>query len=167
MNWELATVGLALLLVAAVSRQLTNTPVTPAMAMVAIGILVGPLLLDDLNIGPTSSTVRKLAEAALAVVLFGSVQRWRARRARAPAAGTRRLAEPLSGDVVTDFGMPTEFSDDFLARSLPHIVIRYIAGRGAVAWRAGPPARRPSRSDSVKPGPRARREVPAEIRSKR
>jgi hypothetical protein len=42
MNWELATVGLALLLVAAVSRQLTNTPVTPAMVMVAIGILVGP-----------------------------------------------------------------------------------------------------------------------------
>ena len=91
MNWELATVGLALLLVAAVSRQLTNTPVTPAMVMVAIGILVGPLLLDDLNIGPTSSTVRKLAEAALAVVLFSDSARIDMRALKREASVPLRL----------------------------------------------------------------------------
>jgi hypothetical protein len=47
MGWELATAGLALLLLAAVSRLLSATPVTPAMLMVAIGVIAGPLLLGD------------------------------------------------------------------------------------------------------------------------
>jgi NhaP-type Na+/H+ or K+/H+ antiporter len=75
MGWELATVGLALLLLAAVSRQLSATPVTPAMVMVAIGVIVGPLVLDDVNVAPTSATVRTLAEATLAVVLFSDSSR--------------------------------------------------------------------------------------------
>jgi sodium/hydrogen antiporter len=74
-NWGLATVGLALLLVAAVSRRLSSTPITPAMVVVAIGVLAGPLVLDDLTLGPTSSTVRRLAEATLAVVLFSDSSR--------------------------------------------------------------------------------------------
>jgi sodium/hydrogen antiporter len=74
-NWGLATVGLTLLLVAAVSRRLSSTPVTPAMVVVAIGVLVGPLVLDDLTVGPTSATVRRLAEATLAVVLFSDSSR--------------------------------------------------------------------------------------------
>ena len=74
-NWGLATVGLALLLVAAVSRRLSNTPITPAMVVVAMGVLAGPLVLNDLNVGPTSLTVRRLAEATLAVVLFSDSSR--------------------------------------------------------------------------------------------
>jgi NhaP-type Na+/H+ or K+/H+ antiporter len=74
-GWQLATVGLALLLVAAISRQLSATPVTPAMVMVAIGVLAGPLVLDDIAVGPTSGTVRTLAEATLAVVLFSDSSR--------------------------------------------------------------------------------------------
>ena len=74
-NWGLATVGLALLLVAAVSRRLSNTPITPAMVVVAIGVLAGPLVFDGLTVGPTSSTVRRLAEATLAVVLFSDSSR--------------------------------------------------------------------------------------------
>ena len=74
-NWGLATVGLVLLLVAAVSRRLSSTPITPAMVVVVIGVLVGPLVLDDLTVGPTSSTVRRLAEATLAVVLFSDSSR--------------------------------------------------------------------------------------------
>jgi NhaP-type Na+/H+ or K+/H+ antiporter len=74
-NWQLATVGLALLLLAAVSRRLSATPVTPAMVMVAIGMIVGPLVLDDVNVAPTSATVRTLAEATLAVVLFSDSSR--------------------------------------------------------------------------------------------
>ena len=75
MGWQLATVGLVLLLVAAVSHRLSATPVTPAMVTVAIGVIVGPLVLDDITVGPTSATVRTLAEATLAVVLFSDSSR--------------------------------------------------------------------------------------------
>jgi NhaP-type Na+/H+ or K+/H+ antiporter len=75
MGWQLATVGLVLLLVAAVSNRLSATPVTPAMVTVAIGVIVGPLVLDDITVGPTSATVRTLAEATLAVVLFSDSSR--------------------------------------------------------------------------------------------
>jgi sodium/hydrogen antiporter len=74
-NAGLAIVGLTLLLVAAVSRRLSSTPITPAMVVVAVGVLVGPLVLDGLAVPPTSSTVRTLAEATLAVVLFSDSSR--------------------------------------------------------------------------------------------
>jgi sodium/hydrogen antiporter len=74
-TWTLAIVALAVLAVAAVSRQLSSTPVTPAMVFVAIGVLVGPLLLDEVNAAPKSSTVRTLAEATLALVLFSDASR--------------------------------------------------------------------------------------------
>ncbi len=75
MTWSLATLGLTLLLVAGVSGRLTGTAVTPAMVVVAVGVLVGPLVLGDLTIGPSSSTVRTLAEGTLAVVLFSDASR--------------------------------------------------------------------------------------------
>jgi sodium/hydrogen antiporter len=75
MDWQLATVGFALLLLAAISRPLSTGPVTPVMVMVAIGLIAGPLVLDDLDVGPTSETVRTLAEATLAVVLFSDSSR--------------------------------------------------------------------------------------------
>jgi len=74
-NWGLATVGLTLLLLATFSRRLASTPITPAIVVVAIGILAGPLLLDEFNVGPTSATVRRLAEATLAVMLFADSSR--------------------------------------------------------------------------------------------
>ena len=46
MKWEIAIVAAAVLAVAGVSRRLTGTPVTSAMAFVAIGLLVGPPVLD-------------------------------------------------------------------------------------------------------------------------
>lgn len=61
---------MAVLAVAAVSRRLSGTSVTPAMVFVAIGLLVGPLVADEFRLAPTSSAVRTLAEATLAVVLF-------------------------------------------------------------------------------------------------
>ena len=75
MKWELAIVAAAVLAVAGVSRRLTGTPVTPAMAFVAIGVLVGPLVLDGVTAAPTGATVRLLAEATLAVVLFADASR--------------------------------------------------------------------------------------------
>ena len=41
MSWTLATVALAVLVVAAVSRRLTGGPITPAMVFVALGLLAG------------------------------------------------------------------------------------------------------------------------------
>ena len=64
-----------MLAVAGVSRRLTDTPFTPAMAFVLIGVLVGPLVLDEVTVSPTSGTVRTLAEATLAVVLFADASR--------------------------------------------------------------------------------------------
>ena len=75
MNAGLVIVSVTLLLVAAVSRPLSSTPITPAMVVVAVGVLVGPLVLNDLTVPPTSSTVRTLAEATLTVVLFADSSR--------------------------------------------------------------------------------------------
>ena len=90
-DWGLATVGLALLLVAAVSRRLSGTPITPAMVVVAIGVLAGPLVFDGLTVGPTSSTVRRLAEATLAVVLLSDSSRIDLRAVRREASMPTRL----------------------------------------------------------------------------
>ena len=70
MDWSLTTVALALIAVAAVSKRLSGSPITPAMVFVSIGLLVGPRVLDEINIASTSSTERALAEATLALVLF-------------------------------------------------------------------------------------------------
>jgi NhaP-type Na+/H+ or K+/H+ antiporter len=75
MKWELASIAGAFLLVAGVSRRLTDTPFTPAMAFVLLGLLLGPLVIDDVTVEPASATVRTLAEATLAVVLFADASR--------------------------------------------------------------------------------------------
>jgi NhaP-type Na+/H+ or K+/H+ antiporter len=74
-KWDVAIVAGAVLVVAGVSRRLTDTPVTPAMAFVLIGIVVGPLAVDDLAPDPSGTSVRTLAEATLAVVLFADASR--------------------------------------------------------------------------------------------
>jgi sodium/hydrogen antiporter len=75
MEWSLTIVALALIVVAAVSRRLSGTPITPAILFVSIGLLVGPKVLDGIDISSTSSTVRALAEATLALVLFSDASR--------------------------------------------------------------------------------------------
>ena len=75
MEWSLAIVALAVLGVAAVSRRLSGTPITPAMVFVAVGLLVGPKVLDQIDLESTSGTVRTLAEATLALVLFCDASR--------------------------------------------------------------------------------------------
>jgi NhaP-type Na+/H+ or K+/H+ antiporter len=52
------------------------------MAFVAIGVLLGPLVADELTAAPTSATVRTLAEATLAVVLFLDASRIQLRALR-------------------------------------------------------------------------------------
>ncbi len=75
MEWALALVALALLGVAAVSRRLSGTPITPGMLFVAFGLLVGPKVLDGIDLRSAGSTVRTFAEATLALVLFCDASR--------------------------------------------------------------------------------------------
>jgi sodium/hydrogen antiporter len=75
MKWELAITAGTVLAVAGVSRRLTGTPVTPAMVFVLVGVLVGPLVIDEVTAAPTGSGVRTLAEATLAFVLFADASR--------------------------------------------------------------------------------------------
>src|SRR3954463_15320141 len=75
MQWALALLALALLGVAAVSRRLSGTPITPAILFVAFGLLVGPEVLDGIDVSSSSATVRVLAEATLALVLFSDASR--------------------------------------------------------------------------------------------
>ena len=91
MKWELPIVAAALLAVAGVSRRLTDTPFTPAMAFVLIGLLLGPLVLDEVTVSPASGTVRTLAEATLAVVLFADASRIKLRVLRREYAVPLRL----------------------------------------------------------------------------
>src|SRR3954451_84271 len=75
MEWSLAIVAATLLGVAAVSRRLSGTPVTPAMVFVAVGLVVGPKVLGELDVESSSASVRTLAEATLALVLFCDASR--------------------------------------------------------------------------------------------
>ena len=75
MEWSLSIVALVLIGVAAVSKRISGTPVTPAILFVSIGLLVGPEILDAVEISSTSETVRALAEATLALVLFSDSSR--------------------------------------------------------------------------------------------
>jgi sodium/hydrogen antiporter len=74
-TWALAIVALTLLGVGAVSRRLTGTPLTPVMVFVAVGLLVGPEVSGGIDLESSSATVRTLAEATLALVLFCDASR--------------------------------------------------------------------------------------------
>jgi sodium/hydrogen antiporter len=75
MEWALAAVAAALLLATAFSRALTGTPVTAAMVFVALGLLLGPKALDEIDVASAGAGVRTLAEAALTLVLFCDASR--------------------------------------------------------------------------------------------
>jgi sodium/hydrogen antiporter len=75
MEWALTILTLVLIGVAAVSKRISGTPITPAIVFVSIGLLVGPRVLDVIDVASTSGTVRALAEATLALVLFSDSSR--------------------------------------------------------------------------------------------
>ena len=91
MKWDLAIIAASVLAVAAVSRRLTGTSVTPSMVFVVVGVLVGPLVIDEVTAAPTGESVRTLAEATLAVVLFADASRIKSRVLRREYAVPLRL----------------------------------------------------------------------------
>ncbi len=50
MEWSLTIVALVLIAVAAVSKRLSGTPITPAILFVSIGLVLGPEVLDAVDI---------------------------------------------------------------------------------------------------------------------
>ena len=91
MEWSLAIVAVTLLGVAAISGRLSGTVVTPAMVFVAVGLLVGPEVVGQIDLESSSGTVRTLAEATLALVLFSDAARVDLRELRREAAVPLRL----------------------------------------------------------------------------
>src|ERR1700759_1806110 len=120
MKWELAIVAAAVLGVAAVSRRLTGTPVTPAMVFVIVGVLVGPLVIDEVAPAPTGEGVRPLAEATLAVVLFADASRIKTRVLR------REYAVPLR---LLGIGLPLTIA---LGALLAAVIFDQLNGNEAV-----------------------------------
>jgi NhaP-type Na+/H+ or K+/H+ antiporter len=72
---SLLLIGIAVLGVAAISKPLEGSPITPAILFVAFGLLVGPKALDGIDVPSTGEAVRTLAEATLALVLFCDASR--------------------------------------------------------------------------------------------
>ena len=91
MDWFLAIVALTLLGVGAISGRLSGTPVTPAILFGVVGLLVGPKVLGEIDVDSSSSTVRTLAEATLALVLFCDASRIDLGQLRREVGVPRRL----------------------------------------------------------------------------
>ncbi|MGA8219548.1 MAG: cation:proton antiporter [Solirubrobacterales bacterium] len=91
MEWSLAIVALSVLAVASVSGRIAGTPLTPAILFVAIGVLVGPRVLGEVDLASSGSTVRALAEATLTLVLFSDASRISLRELRRDASVPLRL----------------------------------------------------------------------------
>ena len=128
MDWSLAIVALTVLGVAAISQRLSGTPVTPAMAFVAVGLLVGPEVLDEVGLDSTSSTVRALAEATLALVLFCDASRVDLRQLR------REVGVPLR---LLGIGLPLTIALGALAAAgdVRTADRRGGLGTGELSWR--------------------------------
>ena len=75
MDWALPTIALALLAFAAVSGRLDGTPITGPMVFTAFGLLVGGDALGLVDPRVSGEAVKLLAEATLALVLFGDAAR--------------------------------------------------------------------------------------------
>ena len=75
MEWALPTIALAVLGFAALSRRLDGTPITAPMVFTAVGLVAGAKAAGWIEPDPGGETIKVLAEATLAVVLFGDASR--------------------------------------------------------------------------------------------
>jgi NhaP-type Na+/H+ or K+/H+ antiporter len=90
-HWALAVLALALLAFAAISGRIAGTPVTAAMIFTAVGLLVGSEALGLVEPAPAGETVKLLAEATLALVLFADASRIDVRALRGELSVPARL----------------------------------------------------------------------------
>src|SRR6266480_3230769 len=75
MGWELAVIAAATIGFAVFSGRLEGTPITPAIFFVGVGLVFGTEALGVFDLPPTGESVKVLAEATLALVLFADASR--------------------------------------------------------------------------------------------
>lgn len=75
MEWMLPAIALSVLAFAAVSRRLDGTSITAPMVFTAAGLVGGAKAAGLVDPSPNGATVKLLASATLAVVLFGDAAR--------------------------------------------------------------------------------------------
>jgi sodium/hydrogen antiporter len=103
-HWALAVIALTLLAFAAVSGRVAGTPITAAMIFTAVGLLVGSEALGLIDVAPAGETVKLLAEATLALVLFADASRIDVRALRGElSVPLRLLGIGLPLTLVTGF----------------------------------------------------------------
>jgi len=91
MHWALAVIALTLLAFAAISGRIAGTQITAAMVFTAVGLLLGSEALGLVELAPAGETVKLLAEATLAMVLFADASRIDVRVLRAELSVPARL----------------------------------------------------------------------------
>ncbi len=91
MHWALAVVALTLLAFAAISGRIAGTPITAPMVFTAVGLLFGSEALGLVELAPAGETVKLLAEATLAMVLFADASRIDLRALRGEVSVPARL----------------------------------------------------------------------------
>jgi len=75
MEWVLPAIAVSVLAFAAVSRRLDGTSITAPMVFTAVGLVAGGKAAGLVHPSPGGATVKLLASATLAVVLFGDAAR--------------------------------------------------------------------------------------------
>jgi NhaP-type Na+/H+ or K+/H+ antiporter len=75
MQWALPAIAVVILAFAAVSRRLEGTPITAPMVFTGAGLILGGKAAGLVDPSSSGSTVKLLASATLAVVLFGDAAR--------------------------------------------------------------------------------------------
>ena len=91
MGWELAVIAAATIGFALFSGRLEGTPITPAIFFVGVGLVFGTEALGVFDLPPTGESVKVLAEATLALVLFADASRIDLRTLRREYAVPARL----------------------------------------------------------------------------
>ena len=91
MSWALATLAVTLLVFAAISRRIDGTPITAPMLFTGAGLILGADALGLVDPAPSGETVKLLAEATLALVLFADASRIDVRALRGEVAVPARL----------------------------------------------------------------------------
>ncbi len=91
MHWALAVVTVTLLGFAAISGRIAGSSITAAMVFTTVGLLVGSEALGLVEPAPAGETVKLLAEATLALVLFADASRIDVRALRGELSVPLRL----------------------------------------------------------------------------
>jgi NhaP-type Na+/H+ or K+/H+ antiporter len=115
-DWALPTIAVVVLGFAAFSRRLDGTSITAPMVFTAAGLVVGAKGAGWIDPEPSGETVKLLAEATLAVVLFGDASRIDLRALRQE----HRVPDRLLG-----IGLPLTIVAGFLVA---------LAVFGSLAW---------------------------------